>query len=156
MHVKLRWRHMDKPEHKLITQNGSTFGSLLDFGEYQEGLDALLRAILRRSIKIDDLHINRGGYGKNSRDIKCDLYKDRDRLGRLLIDIDDWGIDIKIDSPGKAFKLCWRKFKSLKGINRNRPFKTQKRPKFKKFGAYVASRLLGQLGERVTTKIMES
>jgi hypothetical protein len=155
VHVKLRWRHMDKPEHKLITQNGSTFGDLLNLREYQEGIDALLRAILRRGIKIDGLHINRGGYGKNPRDIRCDLYKDKDRLGRLTIDIDSWGVDVKIESPKKAFKLCWRKFRTLRGADR-RPVKTERRPKLKKFGAYVASRLLRGLGEHVTMSIMES
>ena len=160
MHVKLRRRHIDKPGLNLMTQNGSTpnFGDLLDFGDYREGVSALLRAILRRGVRVDSLRAGRG-WG-DGREVSCHLYFNNERIGSLDIETNRFGVDVKLraDHNGisMAHKKSWKKEMTIKRINGYRPFKTRNRPKLKKFGAYAVSQLLKYRGERIADKIMES
>jgi hypothetical protein len=145
---------------KLLTRNGG----LPDFRNNKQGILAFFRPFLRRGIDVTEFHSDswrdelrdRRYLGTHVNDAysSCTLTMGDDIVGNVEIGAGAFGIRITVTPRNgkgqytKCWKRTWRKF--------GRTQKSQRRPKFRKFGAYAASELMKQYKDYAVTATMES
>lgn len=105
-----------------------------------------------------------GGCINGDRDLRCNLDIGEDTLGRVEIRATKWEVHIGVIlstfiSPKSfygrqtvIFDKIWKRVY----VRKRQTHKSNRRPKFRKFGAHVASQLLSHYGEYAVANTMES
>jgi hypothetical protein len=133
-----------------------TNGSFSKLKSYKEGICAFFGVFLRRGVDIKDFRISDGW--ADDVDISCTFIFKNDILGDAEIRTNGSGICIQVILENKLsddiviYRKSWKRLKH-KG---RKILRARKRPKYRKFGAYVVHGLFKHYKDFAVTSTMES